>query len=189
MTIARLVAAVVMLGIAQIPRDTAPSVPSATAVITGLVVDGNAVPVAGAQVVAATQAPRSVRAVETDVNGRYTIDRLPSGAYTLHASKAGLTTTAFGSSFSADAVTIALAEGERFEATIALPRVTAISGTILDEHGSPAVALVSFLIRRATYGRGSPLSKVREVESDRQGRYRIEGLPAGNYLVRAERPT
>ena len=189
MTIARLVAAGVMLcGIAQIPRDTAPSVPSGTALITGVVVDGNAVPIAGAQVVAGNQVLRTVRVVETDVNGRYTIDRLPPAAYILHATKAGLMTTAFGSSVSADPVPIVLSDGERFEATIALPRVSAISGTILDEHGSPAVAIVSFLIRRTAYGRGSPLSKLREVESDRQGRYRLEGLPAGNYLVRAERP-
>jgi hypothetical protein len=174
--------------IPQTPRDTAPSVSSGTAVITGVVVDGDAVPVPGAQVVAGNQALRNVRVVETDVNGRYTIDRLPSAAYTLHASKAGLTTSAFGSNGLADGVLISLADGERFEATIALPRVAAISGTILDEYGSPAVATVSFLIRRPANTRGSPLSRVREIESDRQGRYRIEGLPAGNYLVRADRP-
>ena len=125
----------------------------------------------------------------TDAIGRYTLDQLPPGRYFVRAAKAGFTTTFFGAIRSVGPGTpVVLEAAERFDAPIVLPRASVVTGTIIDEHGEPAVATVVFLIRRPSSSRSPPLVEFGRTESDRSGRYRIEGLPAGNYVVRAERP-
>jgi hypothetical protein len=177
-----------LAGSIQVPRDAPRPAAIASATIAGVVHDEQSAPVAGAQVVVSSQAQPVVNTAMTGADGRYAIDRLPAGTYVVRAMKPGFTSTAFGSTrFISAGVTVVLAAGERFHAPIVMPRVSAVSGTIVDEHGDPAVASVAFLIRRAAPSRGSPLQQIRKTESDRNGRYRIEGLPAGSYLVRATR--
>jgi hypothetical protein len=180
---------VLVLGLAQSTRDSAPLPKTGTANISGVVQDDQGVPLAGVQIAVFNQGRLLLRVTHTDASGRYFLDLMPAATYTIHASFAGFTPATFGSGrLIGPPVPIVLATGERFEANLTLTRISVVSGTIRDEYGAPTVALVTFLTRRPDFSRNSPLIPVKDVESDRHGRYRVEGLPAGNYLVRAHRP-
>jgi len=180
----------------QTPRDARPDAVAGSAVVEGRIQNEHGEPLDHATVVAVGVSVRLARAVHTDNTGRYSIEKLSPGRYVVVASSPGYMTTAFGGgalyglgSFDGRSVTLVLNDGERFDAPIALTRVSALSGTVVDEHGLPAVAIVSVFFRRPAGGRGSPLSVVARAQSDRLGRYRVEGLPPNSYLVRAERPS
>jgi len=202
-TIALLACLLFGLGVArqQAPRDAPPNATAGSVVVHGRVQGVHGEPLADAVVVALSPSPvhaatlRVSRSARTDSNGRYSIDKLPPGMYVVVGWAPGYMATAFGGGalfglapFDGRTVNVVLNDGERFDATIALPRVSVLSGTIVDEYGLPAVANVSIIVRRPTGARSSPIAIVARVQSDREGRYRIEGLPPNAYLVRAERP-
>jgi hypothetical protein len=180
----------------QTPRDARPDAVAGSAVVEGRVQNEHGEPLDHATVVAVGVSVRFARAVRTDSTGRYSLEKLSPGTYVVVASSPGYMTTAFGGGalyglgpFDGRSVTLVLSDGERFVAPIVLARVSALSGTVVDEHGLPTVAIVSVFFRRPAGGRGSALSVVARTQADRLGRYRVEGLPPNAYLVRAERPS
>lgn len=180
---------------AQTPRDPRPAPAAGSAIVEGRIQNDRGDPIADVMVVVLNIGAKVARSARSDKAGRYAIDELPSGSYMLLASAAGYQVTAFGGGSpigpgppEGRTVMLVLAEGERFDATMTLSPVSVLSGTVVDEYGLPAIATVSVLMRRAAGGRGSPLTAAARVLTGRDGRYRIEGLPANEYLVRAERP-
>lgn len=180
----------------QTPRDARPDAVAGSATVEGRVLNEHGESLDDATVVVVGVSVKLARAVRTDSRGRYSIEKLSPGTYVLVASSPGYMTTAFGGGallglgpFDGRSVTLVLSDGQRFDAPIVLTRVSALSGTVVDEHGLPTVAIVSVFFRRPAGGRGSPLSIVARAQSDRLGRYRVEGLPPNAYLVRAERPS
>jgi Tol biopolymer transport system component/protocatechuate 3,4-dioxygenase beta subunit len=129
--------------------------------ITGVVRDGNGQPLAGVAI-----ATGDGRMTQTGDDGRYTLEALPAGTYTVSAEKLGYT-------FAPESRTITVwpdATGQDFTAT-ALTYL--VSGTVLDDTGSPLVGVTIS---------GGDVS----TQTDAEGRYALE-LPTGVYTLTAEK--
>lgn len=150
-------------------------------------------------------------ALQTGLDGGYTITDVPPGTYFVVAYKAGYLSPF--TRFSLDALAHASPQ-EREQMMKDLPRVTvqgaqpvsadvrlerggAISGTIVFDDGTPAAGLpVRVLVREKQGGkevwsalRASPLpwmGDMSEPHTDDQGRYRLAGLAARDYVVQVD---
>jgi hypothetical protein len=195
MTLALLVTLGACDALAQEPRDRTPaSVTSGTGVIAGVVLTLEATPrpLRRAVVTLSGAALAEERRVATDDEGRFAFGRLPAGRYTLTAEKPAYVKTFYGSRRVGlgPPSPIALADGQEVTAiTIPLMRGAVIEGTIRDEHGVPlASAQASVLQPTIVEGERRlvrPPGRVQFATTDDRGRYRIYGLPPGEYTVRA----
>jgi hypothetical protein len=153
----------------------APPQTASTAAIDVLIVDDTGAVVPGAEVFVEGARRSGAR---SGADGRARVDGLPPGAYTLFAEKPGYDWRAWGLE-DGSPVPIALGAGQRFDATLTLPRAGSITGLVLDEFGKPARALVR-VQRSSAAGQ-----LVRTTQSDGDGTYRVDELPAGEYVVGA----
>jgi protocatechuate 3,4-dioxygenase beta subunit len=131
------------------------------------------------------------RAANTDADGRYEVDALPAGRYTLSVSKGGYVTLQFGQQRPFE-------QGRPLELSDAqivdridfgLPRGGVITGRIVDAFGDP-IAGIRVDARRYQYLPGGqrqlvPAGFFGVVPSDDRGHYRIYGLMPGTYVVAA----
>jgi hypothetical protein len=127
------------------------------------------------------------RGALTDLQGRYTIDRLPAGSYTVDASRNGFVTVQYGQERASQSGKQVLV-GEQATASnidIVLTRGTAVTGTIVDEHGEPLQGVsVRAMQLRYVSGRSAALNVgPRDRRTDDRGRYRIYGLLPGSFLI------
>jgi protocatechuate 3,4-dioxygenase beta subunit/predicted aconitase with swiveling domain len=126
----------------------------------------------------------------TDNDGRYEFRRLPSGPYTVVASRPGFVTREYGQRRdSAAGEPIDLRPGEWLERIdISLPLTGAIAGRLVDDGGDP-VEGASVRVMQVRYESGRrrlvDVSSVRPRRTDDLGRYRIYGLQPGEYIVSA----
>lgn len=122
------------------------------------------------------------RLVGTDGEGKFTIDGLTAGSYTLSVSKPGLVTTFHGSRRPGrgPGVLVAVKDGARVSVTLAMLPGAAITGVVTDAGGRPAPAMpiMAIGVRGATVV-GAPSRTV----TDDRGVYRIYGLAPGDYLI------
>ena len=150
-------------------------------------------------------------ATVTGSDGRFHIDHVPVGNYYTIGHFPGYENPLAGfdrnelASMSeetrkalADRLPIVTVDGKRsVSVSVRLEHAAAISGTVLYDDGSPAVGLFVELVRRDNRGRiteGTALWHVvsgiggsgGETRTDDLGRYRIAGIPAGNYAVRTK---
>ena len=113
-------------------------------------------------------------------SGSFEFSSVPGGAYMITVSRRGFATMQYGQKrWKAAGSVLSMEEsGTRF-ITVRLPRLGAISGTILDENevGIPEHDVVA-------YRTGRPLQLVARARTDDRGRYRLSGLEPGKYLVR-----
>lgn len=149
---------------------TLTSVGSATAGISGLVVNSDAQPIAGARV-AITGGPVTGRADTTDASGLYELLTLPAGTYTLRASATG---------FTPQIRTIAITGTSAVQLDFTLTEqanqlLGAITGGVTQSDGT-AIADVSIRVT------GGP-STGQSVQSDAQGDFAISDLPEGTYTL------
>ena len=124
----------------------------------------------------------------TDAEGRYEFRDLPSGRYTLTATKAGYVTINYGQTRPFESgKSIELGEAQTLDkADFTMPRGSAISGRILDEFGEPiADATVSAMRSTWVNGKRRLQSSGRPAQTNDLGQYRIYGLPPGDYYVSA----
>ncbi len=133
------------------------------------------------------------RQVVTDDAGKFVVERLSAGRFTLTVEKPGYLRTHYGSRRPGrpPGTPIALIEGQRWlDLSIDVPRGGVIDGTVLDENGSPIassqviaqqVAFVAGERRLLSAGGSGPAQSV----TDDLGHYRLFGLPPGDYIVRA----
>lgn len=176
---------------AQVPvRDSAAALlpPTGTARISGRITEGDDVPVRRATVTIAGDM-RLTRTAITDADGRFAVDQLPVGRFTVTATKAGYPAMSFGARqpFRTGAG-VFVAEGESVDTSFRLPRGAVITGTVRDEHGNPMpdVPLMAWLVRTSLGGQrtldsSTPTSQT--YISDDRGQYRVFGLPPGEYVV------
>ena len=154
--------------------------PDATGSVSGRVVGVDGLPVARA-VVHAYRPFVAGRQVETDLRGRYRIDRLAPGDYMVDARKYGFDTTR------GRAVT--LRTGQAVDSIdMTLTRGGAIAGTIVDEFGDPLQDVaMSVLQTQVVNGRTRVVhvSVLGGARTDDRGRYRLFGLKPGAYVVQA----
>lgn len=171
------------------PPEPAGSDPTATASITGRVVSSNGTPLARV-VVQAYRPFVAGRAVETDERGRYVIDRLTPGAYTVDARKSGFVVRQYGQvGTAATGRSVSLRDGQTASSIdITLVRGGAIAGTVVDEFGEPVQGVeLSALQIQVIAGRRRALrvTSFGSYQTDDRGRYRLYGMAPGTYVVRA----
>ena len=143
----------------------------------------------------AAELPGARQAV-TDDDGRFTFVDLPAGRYSFVVDKPGYVKTFHGSKRpgGTQGTPVAVLAGQPApEITIRVPRGAVIAGTVRDQFGTPvSTAQVSVKQVIAASGRRRvadvPNLRVPMFTTDDQGRYRIYGLPPGEYLVFCELP-
>lgn len=182
--------------IAQSPRDGALSQPSrGTCVISGRVTTGDAaapVPLRRAIVNVTGTSLIGARQVVTDDQGRFAIDALPAGRFTLTADKAGFLTTYVGSRRPGrpPSTPVVLTDGQSItDLVIHVIPGAAIEGTLRDELGRPiAAGQVSAWTRQVVGGEPQLVAaagRASRVLTDDRGRFRLWGLLPGSYIVEA----
>src|SRR5262245_34093719 len=167
----------------------AASAVAATARISGRVtsVDGGR-PMSRARVMitAGSDLPGG-RAMLTDESGAFDFTDLPSGRYTVTASKAGYVSISYGQRRPLQAGTpLQLADGQQARnLDLRLPRGSAITGHVFDENGDPLPgSTVRVLMYRYAQG-NRQLVPAGTAQTDDRGEYRVWGLNPGDYYVSA----
>jgi len=175
------------------PRDTRAAAASASATITGVVVseDAAARPLRRTLVTINGPALEMGRTTITGEDGAFAFTGLPSGSYTLSASKEAYVAMNYGATRSGrPGARLVVSTGDTVRAIIRLPRGAVITGTVLDADGAPVQNVaVRALARRfdGTSGQSRDAEAGPEpMRTDDRGVYRLYGLPAGDYLVAAQ---
>lgn len=170
--------------------------PAATVVLTGIVTtdDSSARPLRRAIVTVTAAELKGTRQVVTNDDGRFTFSELPPGRYSLVVDKPGYVKTYYGNKRPGGmpATPVAVLAGQPApDITIRVPRGAVIAGVVRDQFGTPlSAAQVS--VKQVTVVNGRrrmsdvPNLRVPVAHTDDQGRYRIYGLPPGEYAVFCE---
>ncbi|HVZ23875.1 MAG TPA: carboxypeptidase-like regulatory domain-containing protein [Vicinamibacterales bacterium] len=172
--------------------------PADTGVIRGRVTraDGLSVPNATVrttvqQVVAGGRRRTTTKSVPTNDDGAYEFDELPAGDYRITASKPGFRTAAFGQRSPTDRgqPVVVTAGQTRSQIDLVLPRFSAVTGRIVDDFGDPVEGVTvraSRLRFEAGRRRLIGVNGTAMQATDDQGRYRLYGMPPGQYIISAE---
>ena len=127
------------------------------------------------------------RSVATRADGRYEFSGLPPGSYSVQATPGptggAYVPRVFGGDDTARGKQIELADGQRFQADIALQRGGVIVGRVADESGEP---LARAWVQPSQVRAGELQHAGRGVQTDDHGRFRLYGLMPGEYVVSAE---
>jgi hypothetical protein len=123
--------------------------------------------------------------VTSDRRGAFTFENLTAGRYRVSASKPGYTSRqpiqSAANRFDTG-IEIALRAGEhRSRVELALHRQASIAGRIAEPDGIPAPDVQVFAAVRR--GSGHAILQETRASAEWDGRYRISGLPPGDYLV------
>jgi hypothetical protein len=130
---------------------------------------------------------RVSRFAVTDDSGRFSFDDLPSGAFSLSASKSGFLDSTYGQKRPGSGrpgTAITLAAGQRLE-RVALPitRGGVITGTVYDEVGDVVYGTSVQAMRYVMRNGVRSLQVMRTATTDDRGIYRLPVLPPGEYAV------
>lgn len=189
-------AALSAIGGAQVPaRDStaAPLPPRVgSAMVSGLVVsEGSpARPLRRATVSLVSPDLGVPLATVTDDAGRFLLTSVPSGNYTIAASKPAFVGAFFGSlrPGRGPGVPVAVRDGQRISnITLTLRRGGVIAGTLKLPSGEPAAGMSVTVVAIEGNGGARHLGFAGgRASTDDRGQYRVYGLPPGAYLVQAE---
>jgi len=132
-----------------------------------------------ADVVVGTVRGGPVKRAVTDVNGHYAVDGLAAGEYRIAAGRAGFLPALFSA-------VVSLKAGEnRRDVDIAMETPAVITGRVFDEDGEPVEGVP---VSVYTQDEGSGMVQARATaRTNDMGEYRLAGLGAGTYVVRAAR--
>jgi hypothetical protein len=169
-------------------RDASNQTAVGTGSITGTVaLEGAGTPVRRARVSLAAPELRGGRSTITDEQGRFSFQALPSGRFTVTASKSGFVDISYGAKRAGRPGTpIQLAEGQNLTGlTIAMPRGGVITGVVVDEHGEPAPGTPVRALRYVMQTGERRLQQAGQDQTDDRGMYRIFQLQPGDYIVNA----
>ena len=152
--------------------------------ITGRPVPGAIVTPFGSAVAISPSSPQPARAL-TNGEGRFVVRELRKGAVVLVATKNGYAPAGFNQRRpGGSGQSIPVEEGQRLaDVEIRMWRNSAITGTIVDEAGEPAVGVrVRAFPRRFVAGRKKFTAGTTAITDDR-GVYRLANLEPGDYAV------
>jgi hypothetical protein len=151
--------------------------------ISGVVVGADGTPIAGATLTLQGSQTTSWKRVTatSDARGQFVFSALSADLFNLEAAKSGYLKAALGAVRSGgEGTAIALAASQRIsDLVLTLSRGGVITGTVRDATGHAAPGLRVALTRVDLPG------IVDDVPTDAEGKYRLEGLPPGNYIVLA----
>ncbi len=181
------------LGLAVLLGLQAPVAPSASAGVTGRVLETDTKrPVPGAQVSLVPEArpqggvfapPRAERA-ETDANGVYRFENLEAGRYRLMVQRAGFAIQGFPPS---PPPAVQVLPGQIQTAPdVLLERGGVIAGRVMDHAGQPLAEARVMAMRPSPRGRGNApilLPVGSSAQTNDLGEFRLYSLPAGEYYV------
>jgi len=169
-------------------QQSAPlAAPSGTAVLSGVLVTDESTPrpIRRATVRLIGGTLPNARLIGTDDEGKFVFTALPTGSFSVSATKAGYVPAFFGSKRPGrgPGIPVAVAEGQRLTVTLKMLRGAVITGTITDPRGTPAagVAVQAFDARTSAPADTAPA----RATTDDRGVYRIYGLAPGDYVVSA----
>jgi hypothetical protein len=176
----------------QTSRDTAAPRPgrSGTAVVAGVVTLGDdaRTPVRRAVVELMAAGHLETLAAITNDDGRFVIERVPAGRYTLRSSKPAHVTMPHGARrFGGAGTVLVIGEGARVtDIPLVLPRGAVLAGRVTLSTGQPlpnvqVIAVPSLL----TTAGGTPPAGARVFRTNDLGEFRVFGLPPGGYVVAA----
>jgi hypothetical protein len=175
------------------PRDTAARPPVAgTAVIKGRVIAADTKrPLRRARItlMGGDLGPQS-RMANTDADGRYELTEVPAGRYTLRVTRGGYLALRYGQRDpNEQGKPVELRDKEVVEnVDFSLPRMSVISGRVVDELGDPIEGVNVYASRPVFFeGRRQlvPVAGGPPVRTDDTGQFRLLGLAPGSYLVSA----
>jgi hypothetical protein len=122
----------------------------------------------------------------TDINGRFSIERIPPGEYPVTAQRDGYFGTGGDTSAAVTgSATITVTSQQTTEFTLKMIPAAAVSGKVLDPSGNPAVSVPIELLRRVYVNGAATLQFVMQRPSDDRGEYRHFQLPPGEYFLAA----
>jgi hypothetical protein len=180
----------------QTPRDTPVQSPAGAAVIGGLVTTGGEAgvktPLRRAAVSITGTGIIGQRQVMTDDGGRFIFADLMPGRFTLTVEKRGYLKTYVGSRRPGrpPSTPIALVAGQRvLDLAVTVARGAVVEGTVRDERGV-AIPTAQVSAQQLIYVAGAPRyvpagNTPGRVITDDRGRYRLYGLPPGEYIIEA----
>lgn len=138
--------------------------------------------------VLAVEDSHTVESVETDSEGRFSLDRLPAGKYQLTASKRGFL-TAFYLEHEEYSTAIVTGEGqETGNLAFRLMPGAVLYGTITGDGGDRLEGAKVLLFQRprgpaSTPRKGGRITQLDSATTDDTGAYEFDGLAAGEYLL------
>ena len=174
------------------PRDAAPRDPAqevkSSGVIRGRITSlDTGKPLRRAQVhLTDEMSPLNPRAASTSNDGRYEFRDVPPGRYTLRVQRSGYLALNYGQRrFGEQARPLEIVEkGVADKVDFALPRMSVISGRVLDDLGEPIAGITVWVLQtRYIQGRRQLVATGTNARTDITGRYRLLSLPPGDYVV------
>jgi hypothetical protein len=186
-----MILAIILAVAVQAARDTKPAPQTSHATIRGRIVAGDTgQPLNRARItLSAPELTDGDRVTSTNRDGRYEIDNLPAGRYTIAVARPGYLMLRYGQRRPREqGKTIEIRDNQRIDdVNFALPRASLITGRITDETGEPIPDV------RVTALRPVYVSGLRQLApdvssaaaTDSNGEYRITGLTPGAYAVMA----
>src|SRR6185436_12085225 len=169
------------------PRDAgqAPRTATGTAAIRGRVFAADSGrPLRRARVqIGGPGLPNNGQTTSTDAEGRYEIKDLAGGRYTITVTRSGYLRLSYGQRRPFD-----LANGQRADnVDFTLPRMSLISGRVLDEANEPISGVRVWAMRPVFFeGRRRLIPGGVPAMTDDAGQYRLLGLTPGSYFVMAD---
>jgi 5-hydroxyisourate hydrolase-like protein (transthyretin family) len=133
--------------------------------------------------------PTPRRRAKTDETGAFVFNRVHSGSYRLYAQKTGYLLADYLQQQSSDSqARLVVQEGTTIsDVQVSLSLGGKVSGTVLNEQGNPADGLIVKLLALTPVGEDVSATSIVSTQTDAAGRYTLEGIYPGHYVLRAER--
>jgi 5-hydroxyisourate hydrolase-like protein (transthyretin family) len=142
------------------------------------------------------QRESQVYAATSDSDGRFTIKDVPAGRYRFLATRTGYVDQPYQSTADDTGAVLALQAGQEVKDVLFRMTLAAVfTGRVNDEDGEPMALIQVVALRRPTDeevedrkdspSRGQELRPAGMAQTDDRGQYRIFGLKAGEYYIKA----
>jgi hypothetical protein len=133
---------------------------------------------------------KTVYTVESDAEGRFHLENIEAGRYTLEGEKAGFVAGWYGETHSDGAgTTIDLKPGkDTSELAVKLTPQGVIAGRVLDDEGEPVSGVMVMALHYMYVGGHKqmvPVPGAMQIQTNDLGEYRVASLPPGRYYVQS----
>jgi hypothetical protein len=180
---------VIPMAARQVRDARSAATPEGTGSISGLVRESgqDQQPVRRALVMLTVAGEARGRSAVTDDQGRFLVERLPAGQFSITATKPAYVPGAYGARMPGRAgIPIVLAAGQHIaNVSVTMARGAAIGGSVRQPTGEPAADTEVTVYRVPPGGGEQTLVETVAVVTDDRGAYRAYGLMPGAYVVAA----